>query len=70
LQFPVSQLESLDEKPDALNEDKSFLLSLELQLGQLTSSWFKDDLCNTSNFALHCLHLYSNIGIKLPLDII
>jgi hypothetical protein len=48
---------------DALNEENSFLLLVELQFGQVTSSVFTDDLCSTSNLVLHSEHLYSYKGI-------
>ena len=43
-QLPLSQLELLDENPVALKDENSFLDFFELHFGQLTSSWFKDDL--------------------------
>jgi hypothetical protein len=51
---------------DALNEDKSFLLFAELQLGQFTSSMLLTDLWRKSNFVPQSLHLYSKIGIFSP----
>jgi len=58
-------------KPDrllteGLKEDISFLFSVELHCGQITSSVELTDLCRTSNFVLHLVHLYSNRGIGSP----
>ena len=61
-------LSKLDELPvEALNDEKSFLLFLDWQSGQTTSSKFADDLCSTSNFLPQSLHLYSKIGITFSL---
>lgn len=49
----------------ALKDEISFMCLVELHLGQVISSCFSFDLCKTSYFVLHSLHLYSKTGILL-----